>query len=167
MSIVYYQEFFMIRNFVIRNFVLRDFVRQEFCDQELCTCTPASLGNARYNSMVIPTAQSSGAPEAGYRGLQVHESRLRPNQTLVSYILSPLSELSSKYLKLLLQVYSQSQNYKFVNHPYEKVLMCTEEQGLITGTLTRSWQHNVPNRDNAAIELCLLSRLACPRNKQK
>ncbi len=38
MSIVHYQEFFMIRNFVIRNFV-----RQEFCDQELCTCTTFSL----------------------------------------------------------------------------------------------------------------------------
>ncbi len=67
LSIVYYQEFFMIRNFVfrsfvhqefsalgtmllrnfvIRNFVIRTFVRQEFCDQEfcdqeLCTCTHA------------------------------------------------------------------------------------------------------------------------------
>ncbi len=80
--------------------------------------------------MVISTAQSSGTPDAGYRGLQVHDSQLRPNQTLVSFILSPLSEPCSKSLKQSLLVYSQSQNYKFVHHPYEKVLMCTEDQGL-------------------------------------
>jgi hypothetical protein len=80
--------------------------------------------------MVISTAQSSGTSDAGYRGLQVHDSQLRPNQTLVSYILSPLSELSSKSLKLSLLVYSQSQNYKFANRPHEKVLLCIEQQRL-------------------------------------
>jgi hypothetical protein len=38
-----------------------------------------------------------------YRGIRVHDSRLRPNQTLVSYTLAGLAELSrlsSIYLKL-------------------------------------------------------------------
>ncbi len=71
--------------------------------QKLSQLTPLSGLTPATLPCSVESAASQLAVSTGYRGLRVHDSRLRPNQALVSCTLArsaKLSRLSSKSLKL-------------------------------------------------------------------